>query len=78
MKTLRGHCCCAGCVSHRKSRMAAHEYTDGSYILNNRPVQGLNFSERAPARNQEIGFIFQSFNLIGDLSVVVFTTHTNQ
>jgi putative ABC transport system ATP-binding protein len=43
--------------------------TDGSYVLNNKPVQGLNFSERARIRNQEIGFIFQSFNLIGDLSV---------
>lgn len=43
--------------------------TDGSYVLNNRPVQRLNFTERARIRNQEIGFIFQSFNLIGDLSV---------
>ncbi|HET6840579.1 MAG TPA: ABC transporter ATP-binding protein [Candidatus Angelobacter sp.] len=43
--------------------------TDGTYILNDRPVQGLNFSERARIRNQEIGFIFQSFNLIGDLTV---------
>ena len=40
--------------------------TDGSYVLNNRPVQGLDFSDRARIRNQEIGFIFQSFNLIGD------------
>jgi len=43
--------------------------TDGSYILNGRPVQGLDFSDRARIRNQEIGFIFQSFNLIGDLTV---------
>jgi putative ABC transport system ATP-binding protein len=43
--------------------------TDGSYVLNNKAVQGLNFSERARIRNQEIGFIFQSFNLIGDLTV---------
>jgi putative ABC transport system ATP-binding protein len=43
--------------------------TDGVYILNGRPVQGLDFSQRARIRNQEIGFIFQSFNLIGDLSV---------
>src|SRR5258707_9445470 len=42
--------------------------TDGSYILNSRPVQGLDFSDRARIRNQEIGFIFQSFNLIGDRS----------
>jgi putative ABC transport system ATP-binding protein len=43
--------------------------TDGSYVLNERPVQGLNLSERARIRNREIGFIFQSFNLIGDLTV---------
>ncbi len=43
--------------------------TDGSYVLNSRPVQGLDFSDRARIRNQEIGFIFQSFNLIGDLTV---------
>jgi len=43
--------------------------TDGSYILNSKQVQGLDFSERARIRNQEIGFIFQSFNLIGDLNV---------
>src|SRR2546421_2027489 len=43
--------------------------TDGSYVLNSRAVQGLDFSDRARIRNQEIGFIFQSFNLIGDLNV---------
>src|SRR5438045_5130118 len=43
--------------------------TDGTFILNSRAVQGLDFSERARIRNQEIGFIFQSFNLIGDLNV---------
>jgi putative ABC transport system ATP-binding protein len=43
--------------------------TDGSYWLNNKPVQDLNLPERARIRNQEIGFIFQSFNLIGDLTV---------
>src|SRR5258707_1481923 len=43
--------------------------TDGSYVLNSKTVQGLDFSERARIRNQEIGFIFQSFNLIGDLTV---------
>ena len=41
----------------------------GVYQLNDRPVEGLNFSERSRIRNQEIGFIFQSFNLIGDLTV---------
>ena len=43
--------------------------TDGTYLLNGRPVQGLTPSERARIRNREIGFIFQSFNLIGDLTV---------
>jgi putative ABC transport system ATP-binding protein len=43
--------------------------TDGSYVLNGRPVQGLSLPERARIRNREIGFIFQSFNLIGDLTV---------
>ena len=43
--------------------------TDGSYMLNGRPVQGLKLSERARIRNREIGFIFQAFNLIGDLTV---------
>ena len=37
--------------------------------LNGRPVQGLKLSERARIRNREIGFIFQAFNLIGDLTV---------
>ena len=43
--------------------------TDGSYTLNDRPVAELKQAERARTRNREIGFIFQSFNLIGDLSV---------
>jgi putative ABC transport system ATP-binding protein len=43
--------------------------TEGSYQLNGKPVQGLSLSERARIRNREIGFIFQSFNLIGDLTV---------
>jgi putative ABC transport system ATP-binding protein len=43
--------------------------TDGTYLLNGRLVQGLTLSERARIRNREIGFIFQSFNLIGDLTV---------
>lgn len=43
--------------------------TDGTYYLNGRPVHGLTLPERARIRNREIGFIFQSFNLIGDLTV---------
>jgi putative ABC transport system ATP-binding protein len=41
----------------------------GTYILNGRPVDRLKHSESAKIRNREIGFIFQSFNLIGDLNV---------
>src|ERR1700687_4937334 len=43
--------------------------TGGRYQLNDKPVENLDFAERARIRNQEIGFIFQSFNLIGDLTV---------
>src|SRR6266487_2638512 len=43
--------------------------SDGSYALKGHEVANLSFAERARARNREIGFIFQSFNLIGDLTV---------
>jgi putative ABC transport system ATP-binding protein len=43
--------------------------SDGEYVLNGRPVEGLKAGERARIRNREIGFIFQAFNLIGDLTV---------
>jgi putative ABC transport system ATP-binding protein len=43
--------------------------TEGEYVLNGRPVADLPVTERARVRNREIGFIFQSFNLIGDLTV---------
>jgi len=43
--------------------------THGRYTLNGKPVAGLSLSDRARIRNHEIGFIFQSFNLIGDLTV---------
>jgi putative ABC transport system ATP-binding protein len=43
--------------------------TGGSYSLNGTAVQELGAAQRARIRNREIGFIFQSFNLIGDLSV---------
>src|ERR1700719_382677 len=41
----------------------------GRYTLNGKEVANLNFADRSRIRNQEIGFIFQSFNLIGDLTV---------
>jgi putative ABC transport system ATP-binding protein len=41
----------------------------GSYTLNGHAVSGLKAGERARIRNREIGFIFQAFNLIGDLTV---------
>jgi putative ABC transport system ATP-binding protein len=43
--------------------------TSGQYTLNGTEVANLDFSDRSRIRNQEIGFIFQSFNLIGDLTV---------
>ena len=43
--------------------------TEGSYTLNNQPAAHLTIEQRARIRNREIGFIFQAFNLIGDLNV---------
>jgi len=43
--------------------------SNGSYTLNGKPAQDLSLGERARVRNREIGFIFQAFNLIGDLTV---------
>jgi putative ABC transport system ATP-binding protein len=43
--------------------------TGGQYWLNGQQVANLSFSDRARIRNREIGFIFQAFNLIGDLTV---------
>ena len=43
--------------------------TDGSYVLAGEPVAKLTASQRAKVRNRQIGFIFQAFNLIGDLTV---------
>ena len=44
--------------------------TSGEYVLNHHAVESLSLSERAGIRNREVGFIFQSFNLIGDLTVI--------
>ncbi|HML15928.1 MAG TPA: ABC transporter ATP-binding protein [Bryobacteraceae bacterium] len=41
----------------------------GEYVLNGKSVHDLKLSERARIRNREIGFVFQAFNLIGDLTV---------
>ncbi len=43
--------------------------SEGEYALGNRPVNDISLAERTKLRNQEIGFIFQNFNLIGDLTV---------
>jgi len=43
--------------------------TEGNYWLNSKEVGDLSLAERARIRNREVGFIFQSFNLIGDLTV---------
>jgi putative ABC transport system ATP-binding protein len=43
--------------------------SDGDYTLNGKAVAGLDHADRARIRNREVGFIFQSFNLIGDLTV---------
>lgn len=43
--------------------------TSGVYSFNGQPVQDLKLADRARIRNQDIGFVFQNFNLIGDMSV---------
>jgi putative ABC transport system ATP-binding protein len=43
--------------------------SDGAYLLNDHPAESLTVRQRARLRNEAIGFIFQSFNLIGDLTV---------
>ena len=44
--------------------------TSGCYLLNDHKVQDLDVYQRAEIRNKEIGFVFQAFNLIGDLTVL--------
>lgn len=43
--------------------------TDGKYILSNHDVSNISRADRARIRNKEIGFVFQSFNLISDLTI---------
>jgi putative ABC transport system ATP-binding protein len=43
--------------------------TDGEYLLDGEPVGTLSATDRARVRNRQIGFVFQAFNLIGDLTV---------
>lgn len=43
--------------------------THGSYLINGKPTESLNLDQRALLRCQSIGFVFQAFNLIGDLNV---------
>jgi putative ABC transport system ATP-binding protein len=43
--------------------------TEGDYLLNGQPVSTLKLGDRSRIRNREIGFIFQAFNLIGELTV---------
>jgi putative ABC transport system ATP-binding protein len=43
--------------------------SEGSYLLEDKPVANLSLAERARIRNRRIGFVFQAFNLIGDLTV---------
>jgi putative ABC transport system ATP-binding protein len=66
--------CVAGPSGSGKSTLLAilgllDSPSQGQYFLKSEPVENLDTAQRATIRNREIGFIFQSFNLIGDLSV---------
>ena len=45
------------------------EPIEGSYVLDGKPLVNLVVDEQSEIRNREVGFIFQNFNLIGDLTV---------
>jgi putative ABC transport system ATP-binding protein len=66
--------CVAGPSGSGKSTLLAilgllDSPSEGQYFLKNQSVESLDGAKRATIRNREIGFIFQSFNLIGDLSI---------
>jgi putative ABC transport system ATP-binding protein len=66
--------CVAGPSGSGKSTLLAilgllDSPSEGQYLMKHEPVEDLDVAQRAVIRNREIGFIFQSFNLIGDLSV---------
>jgi len=66
--------CIAGPSGSGKSTLLAiigllDSPSSGRYLLKGKPLENLDIAERAIIRNREIGFIFQSFNLIGDLTV---------
>ena len=46
-----------------------NSFTEGKYFLKGKEVSSLSEAEQARVRNEDIGFIFQAFNLIGDMSV---------
>jgi len=66
--------CIAGPSGSGKSTLLAiigllDSPSSGRYLLKGKPLENLDIAERAIIRNREIGFIFQSSNLIGDLTV---------
>jgi len=44
--------------------------SSGEYLLNGHQAHALDVYQRAEIRNREIGFVFQAFNLIGDMTVL--------
>ena len=53
------------------------EFTDGEYILDGVNVKGMDDNARSRLRNEKLGFIFQGFNLIPDLSLFEFSSTTD-
>jgi putative ABC transport system ATP-binding protein len=75
LKIMRGeYVCISGPSGCGKSTLLSilgllEPPTEGTYTLNGQPVEHLDFARRAHIRNRDVGFIFQSFNLIGNLTV---------